>query len=110
MTDQPFGFGTGSGGEGGSGSGGGGPQFPFGGLSGDLAGKIPLFAELEKLLSWRGGPGNWGLARAGALAAAPEGEPAGGPGRRAPSAPGGPAGGGGGRRGGGPPPGGRPPP
>jgi putative hydrolase len=30
---------------------------------GDLAGKIPLFAELQKLLSWSGGPVNWDLAR-----------------------------------------------
>src|SRR5262249_33671791 len=29
----------------------------------DLAGKIPLFAELKKLLSWSGGPVNWDLAR-----------------------------------------------
>ena len=35
----------------------------LGGLPGDLAGKIPLFAELQKLLSWQGGPVNWDLAR-----------------------------------------------
>ncbi|HEY3715727.1 MAG TPA: zinc-dependent metalloprotease [Jatrophihabitantaceae bacterium] len=29
----------------------------------DLTGKIPLFAELQKLLSWSGGPVNWDLAR-----------------------------------------------
>jgi putative hydrolase len=29
----------------------------------DIAGKIPLFAELQKLLSWSGGPVNWDLAR-----------------------------------------------
>jgi putative hydrolase len=29
----------------------------------DLAGKIPLFAELQKLLAWSGGPVNWDLAR-----------------------------------------------
>jgi putative hydrolase len=29
----------------------------------DLAAKIPLFAELQKLLSWSGGPVNWDLAR-----------------------------------------------
>jgi putative hydrolase len=45
----PFGFSP-SGGEGGDG-----PD--------DLAGKIPLFAELQKLLSWSGGPVNWDLAR-----------------------------------------------
>ena len=33
----------------------------------DLAGKIPLFAELQKLLSWSGGPVNWDLARQIAL-------------------------------------------
>lgn len=34
-----------------------------GGLPPDVAGKIPLFAELQKLLSWQGGPVNWDLAR-----------------------------------------------
>jgi putative hydrolase len=29
----------------------------------DLTGKIPLFAELQKLLAWSGGPVNWDLAR-----------------------------------------------
>src|ERR1700722_7014000 len=29
----------------------------------DLASKIPLFAELQKLMSWTGGPVNWDLAR-----------------------------------------------
>ena len=51
----PFGFGTGdrgeSGGAGGSGD------------AGDLSGSMPLFAELQKLLSWSGGPVNWDLAR-----------------------------------------------
>jgi putative hydrolase len=40
---------------------------PFGDAGGgdpdDLAGKIPLFAELQKLLSGAGGPVNWDLAR-----------------------------------------------
>lgn len=48
MTIPPFGFGTGSsGGDGGD----------------DFADKIPLFAELQKLMSWSGGPVNWDLAR-----------------------------------------------
>ena len=47
MTNLPFGFGPGNGGDG--------PD--------DLAGKIPLLAELQKLLSWSGGPVNWDLAR-----------------------------------------------
>ena len=45
----PFGFGPSGGGEGGN------PD--------DISGKIPLFAELQKLLSWSGGPVNWDLAR-----------------------------------------------
>ena len=49
----PFGFGAGD--RGGSGEGGGG--------GGDLSGSMPLFAELQKLLSWSGGPVNWDLAR-----------------------------------------------
>ena len=44
----------------------------FGGLAGggspeDLLGKMPLFAELQKLMSWSGGPVNWDLARQGAI-------------------------------------------
>src|SRR4051812_47307547 len=40
----------------------------FGGVAGggspeDLMGKMPLFAELQKLFSWSGGPVNWDLAR-----------------------------------------------
>jgi putative hydrolase len=31
--------------------------------SDDLTGQMPLFAELQKLLSWSGGPVNWDLAR-----------------------------------------------
>jgi len=45
MTNLPFGFGPGS------------------GDPGDLSGQMPLFAELQKLLSWSGGPVNWDLAR-----------------------------------------------
>ncbi|HSP36275.1 MAG TPA: zinc-dependent metalloprotease [Frankiaceae bacterium] len=53
----PFGFSGGSGGEsGGSGDGpGGGDPFGFGGGN--------IFAELERLLSWQGGPVNWNMAR-----------------------------------------------
>lgn len=36
----------------------------------DLLGKIPLFAELQKVLSWTGGPVNWDLARQIAVASA----------------------------------------
>src|SRR3982750_4854821 len=44
----------------------------FGGIAGggspeDLLGKMPLFAELQKLMTWSGGPVNWGLARQGAI-------------------------------------------
>jgi putative hydrolase len=51
MTDLPFGF-----------SPGGSPE--------DIAGKIPFFAELQKLMSWSGGPVNWDLARQVAVATA----------------------------------------
>ena len=44
----PFGFGSG--------------DRPPGG-SDDLSGAMPLFAELQKLLSWQGGPVNWDLAQ-----------------------------------------------
>lgn len=46
MTTPPFGFG-------------------FGGVpgDGDLSAQMPLFAELQKLLSWQGGPVNWDLAK-----------------------------------------------
>lgn len=48
MTNFPFGF-----------------ALPHGGgdPAGDWAGKAPLFAELQKLMSWSGGPVNWELAR-----------------------------------------------
>src|SRR3954449_4386425 len=44
----------------------------FGGIAGggspeDLLGKMPLFAELQKLMNWSGGPVNWDLARQGAI-------------------------------------------
>ena len=47
MTNLPFGFGVG-----------GEPPDPN-----DPAGQIPLFAELQRLLSWTGGPVNWDLAK-----------------------------------------------
>ncbi|MPQ99861.1 hydrolase [Modestobacter sp. I12A-02628] len=87
MSDVPFGFGIpdrdpdrrGDGDQPGSTGGGGNPADPFGlgalGLGGlgagggpeDLLGKMPLFAELQKLMSWQGGPVNWDLARQGAI-------------------------------------------
>src|SRR3954451_16662466 len=44
----------------------------FGGIAGggspeDVLGKMPLFAELQKLMNWSGGPVNWDLARQGAI-------------------------------------------
>ncbi len=47
-SNTPFGFGSADRGPGGS---------------DDLSGAMPLFAELQKLLSWSGGPVNWDLAR-----------------------------------------------
>jgi putative hydrolase len=74
----PFGFGTGSGGSdegsgsGGSGSGGSGSGGSgFGGFGGMGEG-APFFRELEKLLSWQGGPINWELARQVAVQGASE--------------------------------------
>jgi putative hydrolase len=49
MTNFPFGFGFGTGGE---------PGDPN-----DPSAQLPLFAELQKLLSWSGGPVNWELAK-----------------------------------------------
>ncbi|MGY1813519.1 zinc-dependent metalloprotease [Blastococcus sp. SYSU D00820] len=88
MSDVPFGFGLpddrdperrdpqGSGARGG-----GNDPFGFGALFGGLGGgpgggagtpeellaKMPLFAELQKLMNWSGGPVNWDLARQGAI-------------------------------------------
>lgn len=73
MTAFPFGFGSGepgrdpsrrddSGVPGAGGSGAGGFGIPD-----DLAGKMPLFSELQKLMSWQGGPVNWDLARQTAI-------------------------------------------
>ncbi|MDQ6938187.1 MAG: zinc-dependent metalloprotease, partial [Actinomycetota bacterium] len=69
MTNLPFGFGPPD--QGGSGGGPGGfGSGPGGfGLPDDLAGKVPLFAELQKLFSWSGGPVNWDLARQVAISA-----------------------------------------
>ena len=57
--DDPFGLGALFGSMGGVGPGAGNPA--------DLLGKMPLFAELQKLMSWSGGPVNWDLARQGAI-------------------------------------------
>src|SRR3954469_4863352 len=86
MTDLPFGFGHPDRdperkpeGEG-SGSGSGADPFGLGALFGGMPGavpggagnpeellaKMPLFAELQKLMNWSGGPVNWDLARQGA--------------------------------------------
>jgi putative hydrolase len=55
----------------------GGSNLPFGfggegrpgGGGDDLSGAMPLFAELQKLMSWSGGPVNWELARQLAVSA-----------------------------------------
>src|ERR687894_3124015 len=52
---DPFGLGALFGG----GAGGGTPE--------ELLAKMPLFAELQKLMTWSGGPVNWDLARQGAI-------------------------------------------
>jgi putative hydrolase len=87
MSDVPFGFGHPDPDPnrrdperrepGGPGAGGQGPADPFGlgGLFGgpgggtpeELLSKMPLFAELQKLMSWSGGPVNWDLARQSAI-------------------------------------------
>jgi putative hydrolase len=54
MTNLPFGFGAGDRDPANAGN-------P--GDADDVASKIPLFAELQKLMSWTGGPVNWDLAR-----------------------------------------------
>ena len=57
MGDQtPFGFGPGSGGSGDE-------PFDLSKLGSDLTGAMPFFAELQKLMSWQGGPVNWDLAK-----------------------------------------------
>jgi putative hydrolase len=83
MSDLPFGFGLPDRdperqpGEHGQGGPGGADPFGFGALFGGAAGgagtpeellaKMPLFAELQKLMTWSGGPVNWDLARQGAI-------------------------------------------
>ena len=53
MSNQmPFGFGSGD-------------HDPSEGGSDDLTAQMPLFAELQKMMSWSGGPVNWDLARQG---------------------------------------------
>ena len=81
MTDVPFGFGfgphqeepEGSSGSGSSGSGdlpfGPGFGLPGGGIPDDLAGKTPLFAALQQMLSQQSGPVNWDLAKQMAVSA-----------------------------------------
>ena len=69
MTNLPFGFGPNSGDPS--------DANPFGsaaGLPDDLAGKVPLFAELQKLFSWSGGPVNWDLARQVAISSVAGGQ------------------------------------
>jgi putative hydrolase len=64
MSDKlPFGFGPGSGSGGSGGSG-----------EGIFGSGAPFFAELEKLLSWQGGPVNWELARQLAIRASADGD------------------------------------
>src|SRR3712207_7479928 len=77
MSDLPFGFGLPDRDPERRDQGGGNPADPFGfgalfgggggGSPEDLLGKMPLFAELQKLMSWSGGPVNWDLARQGAV-------------------------------------------
>jgi len=76
MTDNPFGFNLpGDGSDDRKGPGSGDPAnnptggWPQSGMPDDIAGKIPLFAELQKLMSWQGGPVNWDLARQTAISA-----------------------------------------
>src|SRR3712207_7587270 len=78
MSDVPFGFGVPDRDperRDQSGSGPGNDPFGFGALFGgagggtpdELLAKMPLFAELQKLMTWSGGPVNWDLARQGAI-------------------------------------------
>jgi putative hydrolase len=80
MSDLPFGFGPSDRDperRDENGPGGGNPADPFGfaalfggaggGSPEELLGKMPLFAELQKLMTWSGGPVNWDLARQGAI-------------------------------------------
>ncbi|MGY2129109.1 zinc-dependent metalloprotease [Blastococcus sp. SYSU DS0617] len=80
MSDVPFGFGVpdrdpdrrDGGGDNPGGSDPFGLGALFGGIAGggspeDVLGKMPLFAELQKLMNWSGGPVNWDLARQSAI-------------------------------------------
>src|SRR5919205_2042560 len=79
MSDLPFGFGLPDRDPERRDEGGNQPADPFGfgalfgsgaggaGSPEDLLGKMPLFAELQKLMNWSGGPVNWDLARQGAI-------------------------------------------
>src|SRR5689334_5647641 len=82
MSDLPFGFGLPDRDDEGRGEGRdpdrpGQPADPFGfgalfggagaGNPEELLAKMPLFAELQKLMNWSGGPVNWDLARQGAI-------------------------------------------
>ena len=67
MADRPFGFGLpdkpeDQGGEGSSGSGPGGTQGPFGAM-GDPQQFADALRQFADMLSWRGGPVNWDLAK-----------------------------------------------
>ena len=67
MADRPFGFGLpdkpeDQGGQGSSGSGSGGPQGPFGAM-GDPQQFADALRQFADMLSWRGGPVNWDLAK-----------------------------------------------
>jgi putative hydrolase len=53
------------------------PSSPFGGFDPQLFENVPLFRELAKLLSWRGGPVNWDLASQTAAALVSGGSDAG---------------------------------
>ena len=74
MTDHPFGFGPAAGGPGSdddsdrnAGSGKEPARSDGFGIPDDIMSKVPLFAELQKLMSWQGGPVNWDLARQTAI-------------------------------------------
>jgi putative hydrolase len=79
MSDLPFGFGLPDRDDEGNDPArrGGQPADPFGfgalfggagaGSPDELLAKMPLFAELQKLMNWSGGPVNWDLARQGAI-------------------------------------------
>ncbi len=81
MSDLPFGFGMSDRDPERRDQPGSNPADPFGfgalfgagstgsGTPEDLLGKMPLFAELQKLMNWSGGPVNWDLARQGAISA-----------------------------------------